>query len=227
MDHIADFINKQSRITDLQLGYQNVWQAPKVSIISLAQALKKNKSVTSLSLARNKLNDEDAYLLAEAIGENSFIENINLSENKITDDGIVALAQSLESTPTLRELSLMKNPFGMVGYHAILNAVRRNHGLFQIKLMDHCFISQQIHYETALNRGGRKLLFEHPPLSLWPIALGRVNEIDFLGESNSYFGASKYCHRSDVIFYLLKGPAIFEGIICGEPTGALQPMNED
>lgn len=226
MDHIADFINKESRINDLQLGYQNVWQAPKVSIAALAQSLKKNESIKSLSLARNKLNDEDAYLIADAIREHPLIEAMNLSENKITDDGVVSISRSLEKNPSLRELCLQKNPFGMVGYQSILNAVRINHGLFQIKVVNYGFITRQIQYETALNRGGRKLLFDHPPLSLWPKALERVNHIDdLLGDDFNQIGASAYSHRPDVLFYLLKGPALFEGILCRELNRGL-PMEE-
>eukprot|EP00980_Cylindrotheca_fusiformis_P028474 scaffold22603_cov116-Cylindrotheca_fusiformis.AAC.3 len=218
MDHIAEFISKDSSIRDLQLGYQNVWQSPKVSISSLAGALRDNRTLKSLSLARNKLQDEDAYLIANTIDENLCLENLNLSENKITDHGIVSIAQSLGNNPTQRELSLQKNPFGTVGYEAILNAVKTNHSLFQINLVDYGFITTQIQYETALNRGGRKLIFDNPPLSLWPLALERINTLDLVPDCSSRCDIPKYSLRPDVMLYLLKGPALFEGIICGEAS---------
>ena len=176
----------------------------------------RNKSIKNLSLARNKLCDKDAKLLAAALLRNSSLENFNLRENKFSDLGIVFLANALEVSIRLRECSLVKNSPnpGILGLEALLKAAKINHSLFNIGLTNNGSTTQQIFYETALNRGGRKLLFENPPVSLWPLALERVNKIDFLDESHNIFEASGDCYRLDALFNMLKGPVLFEGSIC-------------
>lgn len=213
MDHVAGFLEKQSRVTELLLGYQNVWQAPKVSVSRLVHALRTITSLKTLSFARNKLENEDVIQLADAILDNDSIESINLRENRFTDIGVVALARSLEKANSIREVSLLKNPIGNEGYEAILHAVQKNHNLFEIELSDDGVITQQIQHETALNTGGRKLLYLDPPLALWPIALARVNKIESLNEPQ--LTSSGKCYAADVIFPMLKASNLFEGIVRG------------
>jgi hypothetical protein len=51
-------------------------------------------------------------------------------------------------------------------------------------------------------------------LSLWPLALDRVNKMDWDGESSDAFDLSDdTSYQADVLFYLLKGPALFEGLL--------------
>jgi len=215
MDHVAEFVEKQSRVKELLLGYQNVWQAPKVSVTRLVHTLRTNASIKTLSLARNKLENEDAIQLADAILDNDSIESINLRENRFTDIGIVALAKSLEKASSIREVSLLKNPIGNEGCRAILRAAQRNYDLFEIELNDDGAITQQIQHETALNTGGRKLLFLDPPLALWSIVLARVNKIESLNEQD--LASSGKCYAVDVIFQMLKASNLFEGIVSRDP----------
>ncbi|KAL3943969.1 MAG: hypothetical protein SGBAC_001963 [Bacillariaceae sp.] len=211
MDHVAEFVERQNRVTELLLGYQNVWQAPKVSVTRLVHTLRTNTSIKTLSLARNKLENEDAMQLADAILDNDSIESINLRENRFTDIGVVALAKSLEETNSIREVGLLKNPIGNDGYKAILRATQRNYDLFAIELNDDGAIAQQIQHETALNTGGRKLLFTDPPLALWSVVLARVNTIESLNEQRLV--SSGKCNNADVIFQMLKASNLFEGIV--------------
>jgi hypothetical protein len=83
MNHVAEFIIKQTNLIELQLAYQCVWQAPKTDIRALAQALKQNNTIRTLSLARNKLYDDDAFLIAEALVGNTSLQYLNLRENQI------------------------------------------------------------------------------------------------------------------------------------------------
>ncbi|CAJ1953642.1 unnamed protein product [Cylindrotheca closterium] len=215
MDHVADFVEKQSHVTELLLGYQNVWQAPKVSVTRLVDTLRTNISIKTLSLARNKLENEDAVQLADALLDNDSIESINLRENRFTDVGVVALAKSLEKANSIREVSLLKNAIGNEGYKAILRAAQRNYDIFEMELNDDGAIAQQIQHETALNTGGRKLLFLDPPLALWSIVLARVNKIESLNEQHNI--SSGKCYSADVIFQMLKASNLFEGIVSRDP----------
>lgn len=211
LDHVAEFLEKQSSVSELLLGYQNVWQAPKVSVVLLVEALRTNTSLKALSLSRNKLENEDAIQLADAILENHTIESINLRENRFTDIGVVALARSLEKANSIRQVSFLKNPIGNEGYDAILRAARKNHNLFEIELNDDGVITQQIQHEAALNTGGRKLLYLDPPLAIWSTVLARVNKIESLNEQHPT--SSGKCCAVDVIFQMLKASNLLEGIV--------------
>jgi hypothetical protein len=220
LNNIAEFLDINNNISELVLGYQNMWQSPKIDINELAKALKRNTSVAVLSLPRNKLSDQDAGLLATALLENSTLKSLDVRENLFSDDGIITLANAAEKGPSLRKLNVMKNPFGIRGSLALLTAVRENTKLVHVELgADNVGQpSQHIRYFTALNRGGRRLLYENPPLSLWPLALERVSKIDWDEESGDMLdvpdGGS---HQLDVLYFLLQGPVFFEGLVCRNP----------
>jgi Ran GTPase-activating protein (RanGAP) involved in mRNA processing and transport len=213
--NLAEFLDERKSIRELSLGYQNLWQAPKFDVRGLAQALRTNTTLKILSLSRNKLTDVDARLLAEGLHDNSTLESLDVRENNLSDDGIVALANAAEESGTgLRRLSVIKNPFRMKGALALLNAVRNNLNLAHLEIAQNESLSKEIRYFAALNKGGRKLLREAPTLSLWPLALDRVNKMDWDGESSDAFDLSDdTSYQADVLFYLLKGPALFEGLL--------------
>jgi Ran GTPase-activating protein (RanGAP) involved in mRNA processing and transport len=214
--NLAEFlVDERKSIRELCLGYQNLWQAPKFDVRGLAQALRTNTTLKTLSLSRNKLTDADARLLAEGLHDNSTLESLDVRENKLSDDGIVALANAAEESGTgLRRLSVIKNPFRMKGALALLSAVRENLNLVHLEIAENESLSEEIRYFAALNKGGRKLLREAPTLSLWPLAFERVNNMDWDGESSDAFDLSHdNSYQADVLFYLLKGPALFEGLL--------------
>jgi hypothetical protein len=220
LNNIAEFLDTHNNITELVLGYQNLWQSTKINITELAKALIRNTSVTVLSLSRNKLSDQDAGLLATALLENSTLKSLDVSENRFSDDGIIALANAAEKGPSLRKLNVIKNQFGNRGSLALLKAVRENMKLVHVELgADNVGQpSYQIRYFTALNRGGRRLLYENPPLSLWPLALERVNKIDWDEESGVMLDVPDVgSHQLDVLYFLLQGPVFFEGLVCRNP----------
>jgi hypothetical protein len=57
------------------------------------------------------------------------------------------------------------------------------------------------------------LVYEHPPLSIWPTVLERVNKIDFLDDGNYFFDSSRSSYRLGSLFCLIKGPALFDGVV--------------
>ena len=221
LQSMAKFLDANSTVEELLLGYQNVWQGPKIDIFELTRALCTNMSLTTLSLARNKLCDEDALLLANALLKNSCLQSLDVRENGISDFGITRLGTSLlhasEQGSKLKNLNLMKNPFGKTGMNALLSAVRGNMQLMKLELGNNndWKLSQEIRYFTALNRGGRKLLYENPPLALWPLVLARVNNMDWDKESQCVASLQRNrSYQQDVLCFLMKGPALFEGLVC-------------
>lgn len=59
----------------------------------MAEALKKNKMLTGISLEQNEFSDEGAKFLAEALKINKTLKYINLKKNRFRAEG----EESLES----------------------------------------------------------------------------------------------------------------------------------
>jgi len=206
------------RLIELSIGFQNLWQMPRTDITSVAEALKENKSIKVLGMPNNKLTDNDAALLTLALRENSALVSMDVRENRIGDEGITQLAKVARESKALRKLFVVKNPFGTDGSMALLETARENHNIIHVDVCCKDSINQKIRYNTALNRGGRQLLFEKPPLALWPLAFERCNNIDWEEDSSMNLGqqgGNISDPRVDVLYYFLQeGPPLFEGLIC-------------
>ena len=211
LDHVSDLVRSTTCIRELFLGYQNVWQAPKLDVTQLTRALKINSSLTKLSLARNKLNDGDAEVLASALLENTTLQDLDLRENKITDCGITSLTLAVSLNTAIKRLNVANNPFAEQGTEALLATVMKNFNIVHIELNDCSNTAWQIRYYASLNKGGRRLFVENPSISVWPLALEKVNNIDWLRESSGSFKISAGSEKLDVLYYLLRGPALFDG----------------
>ena len=79
---------------------------------NLAEALKRNKSLRSVSLYRCTIGDEGAAHLSEAIRLNTTLESLSLFNNDIGDEGGQRLVNALERNDTLQKLELRCNPIG-------------------------------------------------------------------------------------------------------------------
>jgi hypothetical protein len=206
-------------VHELLLGFQNLWQTPRIEISSIVGALYENKSVRVFGIANNKLSDQDADVLVTALLENSTLEQLDIRENHFHDQGMIKLAHVAKESKSLRKLLVARNPFGTGGSLALLEAVAKNHRIFYIDVCRNDAIDRQIHYNTTLNRAGRRLLLERPwlPLALWPLVLERANNIDWdddeytrnLGQQTTVLDP-----RIEILHHILqRSPIISEGII--------------
>lgn len=223
LKYIGKFLEKSDcNLTELLIGYQNLWQPSRngrnIDISSITDALSKNKRLKILKLRRNELGNSDAILFATALAENNTLETLDLGENNISDKGVMALAEAARESRALKELNLKGNPFGISALYALLDVATKNHNIFFLGGNDENdsensttdkkeFILSQIRYQTALNRGGRKL-FSHgynenkrsgvAPLGLWPRVLERQTCADKLE------GGVHESMRFDALYYLLR-----------------------
>jgi len=77
------------------------------SMQSLADALKRNTTITTLILRQLELADAAAASLADALQVNQTIENLDLSENNITAAGAISIADGLANNTGVKVLNLM------------------------------------------------------------------------------------------------------------------------
>jgi Ran GTPase-activating protein (RanGAP) involved in mRNA processing and transport len=223
---VADFLRSNTQLQVLNIGYQNMWQAAHLEVSSLAAALIENRSLKCLRLARCKLKDNDAIILADALRHNMTLQHLDLRENNFTDIGIEALACAIgddDSKCGLRKISVAKNQFGTVGIVSLLKAAESNWNLFHVDITryphpDSTYVGK-IQFYTALNRGGRRLLVESLPSSIWPFVFQRIRNLDWFDdeidpmldsrdndafEQDSRTGCTIDSRSFDVSYYLLR-----------------------
>jgi Ran GTPase-activating protein (RanGAP) involved in mRNA processing and transport len=197
---------RSSNLKKLDMGSQKSTSERRVDVSALIQALHSNTSLKCIKLAENNLNDEDAENLAAALAENDSLEELYLARNKITDEGIIKLAAQFSKMKGLKKLSIWGNPFGEeAGAKALLEGLKHNVELQDLELFRNYSVSSPILHHTRINRGGRKILKSDSnkiPLALWAHVLGRVNHLSFPRHDDT-------AARSEVLFHLLRGPALF------------------
>lgn len=167
------------QLETLDLSYQQFERERKLNVELLAKSLAQNKTLKSLSLAFNKLNDADAVLLGEGLREIDSLEEIDLRANNIRDAGAVALADNvLRRAVKLRKFCLYGNPLGKVGAHSLLSAIQDNAEV-EIINMDYGLPDyDKIHYFAYLNQAGRRLMkHEDFNLALWTVVIERARRI--------------------------------------------------
>jgi Ran GTPase-activating protein (RanGAP) involved in mRNA processing and transport len=214
LESLSSLTKEPSNLRELLVGYQFLWQSSTVDISGFINTLGTNSTLTSLSLPRNKLNDMDAKQLAMALRENSTLQSINLRENKFSDKGIVTLAMGIRKNTGLQKLYLAKNPFSEKGTESLLVCVKEKMDLIHVELSQNHPVADLVRYYAILNMGGRRLVFQSPPLAIWPLVIERINKIDLVDE-NSSFSSDVNNHKLDVLHFLLQGPVLFEGILAG------------
>jgi hypothetical protein len=210
LDSLAELVNDPScRLSKLSLGYQNLWQSSRIDITAFARALRRNKSITAMSLARNKLVDSDILLLATALACNNTVQVLDLRENMLSDEGIAILANTIQHGTGIRIINLAQNPFQETGASSLLKAVETNHKLVDVHVNETTYKCSEIRYQTALNKAGRQLLFQSPPLGLWPLVLERINRLEFsdkqtfIASNGSTLEGNATFTRVDVLHFMV------------------------
>jgi Ran GTPase-activating protein (RanGAP) involved in mRNA processing and transport len=198
-----------SKITKLDLSYQQFERAKKLDISMVAESLATSTTLRSLSLSFNKLNNDDIQKLTAGLACNQTLQEIDLRANNVRDDGVCDLATNvLRKHPSLRKVYLFGNPFGSKGADALLGAIRENTKLMVLNMDYNSSSYESVQFYCCLNRGGRRLLKapeqeQGVPPGLWPLVLDRAKSV-----SQSSRGI---CSTADIIYHLLQGPAVLEG----------------
>ena len=102
----------------------------------LAEALKVNSTLTVLESHLNEIGDQGATSLAEALKRNSSLTKLDLSFNGIGDQGATGLAEALKVNSTLTELHLSGNVIGDQGATGLAEALKVNSTLTELYLYD-------------------------------------------------------------------------------------------
>jgi hypothetical protein len=189
---------------DLSLQRHSV----RVSILAPALA-NSGTSLKQLYLSNCGLEDPEVIALVDALTQNTTLQDLNLSNNRqVSDTALIYLAERL---PRLHLLYLniraMKPPNGSLPVMMALHeGMRRNTSLLLLRhfYWKHVQHARQIQYYINANRGGRRVLAEPIPLSLWPLVLERAYNM-------SYFCPLAQHAKVDAIYNLFRhAPALWE-----------------
>ncbi|CAE7280729.1 NLRC3, partial [Symbiodinium necroappetens] len=101
---------------------------------AIAEALKTNSTLISISLESNDIGVEGCKAICEALKTNSTLASIKLGYNNIGDEGAQAISEALKTNSTLISISLESNRIGVKGGKAICEALKFNSTLTSINL---------------------------------------------------------------------------------------------
>jgi hypothetical protein len=102
-------------------------------MIKVYDALKKNTSVTSITIYKIKYLLGYEYL-ADMLKENSTIKRIDLCGNNVGPDGAKHIASALKENTTLNSLALTNTQLGDEGVKYICDALKVNTGLIYVSM---------------------------------------------------------------------------------------------
>jgi hypothetical protein len=101
---------------------------------ALADALKVNKSLTSINLDYNQIGAEGASALADALKMNRTLKSINLCVNAIGNEGASALADALKVNTAVTTINLRYNRIGNEGALTLADPLKVNTSVTCINL---------------------------------------------------------------------------------------------
>lgn len=102
----------------------------------LSEALKNNKSLTSLNIESNDITNIGIEFIADFLKCNKFLTELNLSDNSITAEGFGYLSAAIKGNRTLKILNLSNNHYPKIakGIEMIAVSVAINKTLTVLKL---------------------------------------------------------------------------------------------
>lgn len=117
---------------------------------TLSEAMKCNRSVTSVDLVYNGVGDEGVKVLAEMLKGNKSVTSIDLSKNDIGDEGGKALAEMLEVNKSLIFVKMQDNKIGSDQIKIIDAALERNSAKGKVESNFTVLAVDQIKYDNPL-----------------------------------------------------------------------------
>jgi Ran GTPase-activating protein (RanGAP) involved in mRNA processing and transport len=97
--------------------------------IVIAEALRTNLGLTTISIVKNNIADEGTEAIATALTINAQLTTIDIGSNNITVKGAIAIAEALKINVHLTELNISANVIGDEGAYIIAQALKKNEHL--------------------------------------------------------------------------------------------------
>ena len=138
------------------LDLSNCRFAGSTGVLSLAEGLGKNRSLTTISLEACKLGDEGTVSIARAIQLNRTLQSIDLCDNGIGLEGLTTLVNGMEQNDMLQSVYLQGNDVCDEGA-LLLRSLLRESDVYRLQghrfanrtsiLWSHQLCRTQVHWE--------------------------------------------------------------------------------
>ena len=129
--HIAELLNNTSIVHTLTMNCNPLGDK---GLQSISKSLKKNTSLTVLSVGKCNISDTGVASLAEALKVNTTLKRLNIDDNDaITDSGLRCLAGVLSRNSDLEELDIPRHLRVDIA-RDIINCERQRCGLTYIQV---------------------------------------------------------------------------------------------
>jgi Ran GTPase-activating protein (RanGAP) involved in mRNA processing and transport len=144
INYIARIFTKfpKTLVTDLVLHANHLQDD---SIVTLAEALKTNESITLLWIPDNKYGETGCTALAEMLAENKSLTKLCMFGHQLGMKGAVALSNALKVNVTLKELNIPRMWISPLMFKIILDGVAENKTLQKLFVANNEFGFPGIH----------------------------------------------------------------------------------
>eukprot|EP00980_Cylindrotheca_fusiformis_P015153 scaffold4183_cov137-Cylindrotheca_fusiformis.AAC.16 len=198
---------EKTQLGVLNLSCQVIDEGQFVNLASIVAALGATRTLESLELGFNKLDDRDVPYLAAALSYNTSIKYIGLANNRITNTGLSILASKVPNMKGIEKLALDGNPFDEHGLMELAHSLQSNASIKRLKLDSTFSNHDRVMYQVDLNWSGRKFFFSKTCdrefyRGLWPLVFERLNKL--LDEQHG-----KQRHANVLYTLLTEGSALF------------------
>ena len=126
---LSNFLKTNTTVTKLTLN-----ESSQDGVAALAECLKYNASLETLSLDGNGIGDDGADALGECLKYNKSLTTLDLSDNEIGGNGAAALGECLKYNKSLTTLDLSDNEIDDDGAAALGECLKYNKSLTMLNL---------------------------------------------------------------------------------------------
>jgi hypothetical protein len=120
-----------SSIIQLNLNHCDIGSSPEILLLILQSDIK------YIDLASNNIDSLGVAKIAEGLGGDLPIEELSLANNRLNDDDVILISQALKLNTYLRHLNLERNNFTSIGVKALLTCVFDSSSLNAISESNH------------------------------------------------------------------------------------------
>ena len=129
---LAQLVSKTYSLKELKCEWNSLGTYES-GITELSEALKVNKSITTLDLRNNKITPEGAHALANALRVNTSLKNLDLRWNYLGVRGGKYILEALNENYTIIDLKLAGNEIDYKTLQEVEKLVRRNYDAMVIR----------------------------------------------------------------------------------------------
>ena len=159
--HVAKMLGVNGGLTALDLSSNNLDDVDDENVSAVCEAIQSNKEtkLASLNFKNNNIGPVGANALAAMVAVTGSLTKMSLAENKLEEEGTKAICEALEQNKTLKELDISggypsgSNIGGLAGAKHVAKMLGVNSSLTSLDLSNNALCGMTIHGGTYTAEG--------------------------------------------------------------------------